>query len=241
MSAKQRDSKIAKLLNSSFHVMSFNDKKKVLGLVITEQQCDELLIHFLARFYNVNIEEENRKLKEIRNNDGSDVEASCTVSSDGNSDSENEAEEAEEVEELEEVTKPTPLPSKTQKVASPTKVESPPTKDYNSYTITQLKEIATSRGLKFTAKILKSNLIHLLKTNEHKKIVDNEVNEVEVEEAEENEEVEEIEEVEENDEVEVEDENEEDENEDEADEEDENEDEEDAKNSLESLSSLDDE
>ena len=46
--------------------MTFGDKKKVLSLVVTEQECDEILIRFLARQYNVDFDEEKAKVTDAK-------------------------------------------------------------------------------------------------------------------------------------------------------------------------------
>jgi len=52
MSNNDRLERITRLLNKSFYSMTFEDKKKVLSLVITEEECDSILIRFLAKQYN---------------------------------------------------------------------------------------------------------------------------------------------------------------------------------------------
>ena len=42
--------------------MTFNDKKKVLNLIITESECDELLIKFLARHYHIDLDEQKKNI-----------------------------------------------------------------------------------------------------------------------------------------------------------------------------------
>ena len=65
MSGNDRITRITRLLNKNFYNMTFDDKKKVLNLVIAEEECDDLLIRFLARQYNVDFEEEKQNLIEL--------------------------------------------------------------------------------------------------------------------------------------------------------------------------------
>lgn len=67
MPQKDRIERITRLLNKNFLHMTFDDKKKVLSLVITEKECDEILVKFLARQYNVDIEKEKGKFVDSLN------------------------------------------------------------------------------------------------------------------------------------------------------------------------------
>ena len=62
MSRNDRITRITRLLNKSFYNMAFDDKKKVLSMVISEEECDEILIKFLARQYNVDYDLEKSKI-----------------------------------------------------------------------------------------------------------------------------------------------------------------------------------
>ena len=42
--------------------MTYPDKKKLLPSIATEQECDDILIKFLARYYKIDIESEQEKI-----------------------------------------------------------------------------------------------------------------------------------------------------------------------------------
>lgn len=50
--SSERLQRITRLLNKNFYHMTFEDKKKVLSLVVTEKECDNVLTKFLASQYN---------------------------------------------------------------------------------------------------------------------------------------------------------------------------------------------
>jgi hypothetical protein len=49
--ASDKIARLARLLNDNFYRMSFSDKKTALCCVITEDQCNSMLVSFLAKYY----------------------------------------------------------------------------------------------------------------------------------------------------------------------------------------------
>jgi len=60
--------RIKNLINKSFYRMSFEDKKKITNLIITEEQCDDILIRFLASQYNMKLNDS--KITKIKTKKG---------------------------------------------------------------------------------------------------------------------------------------------------------------------------
>lgn len=159
-------SKIANLLNKHFHEMVFPDKKKVVSLIITEQQCDELLVHFLAQYYNVDIEEENMKLEQIRNNKDTNEEASevetSNVDENNNETSENEIpndeSEIEDNNETSEANIEEEIDETSEANIEENEVVTPQV-DYSTFTTKVLREKLLERGVTGTSKWVKDRLI----------------------------------------------------------------------------------
>jgi hypothetical protein len=156
-----KEAKIAKLLNDNFHRMSFTDKKKVVSLILNEQKCDEILIHFLAQFYNVNIEEENKKLQEIRDTkEPSSDEEEEIDEEEADDDEEEEIEEEEEVEEVEEEEDEEVEDEEEEEIEE---VEKP---NYSIHNTKILRKMLEDRGIYGVSKLRKDQLITRLENSD---------------------------------------------------------------------------
>lgn len=202
MSSNKNHSKIAGLLNKHFHHMSFTDKKKVLTLVVTEQQCDEMLVRFLARYYNINVKEENEKLQELNNYPKEDIDNSEENSSNSSSEQNLEEQVVNNLENIDE-TKSTAISTPSVDLVSdvvltPTVENSSPVlesktekdlkEDYNKYTAKKLRELIKERGGYCTSKTVKPKLIEIIQELDSKlselKVEEENSEEVEVSEVE---------------------------------------------------------
>jgi len=150
MGIKSRDVKIAKLLNKNFHDMSFTDKKKVLGLVISSEECDEMLVRFLGRYYNIDLlkaaqESISEEAENINEEEKESQEESEEKEVEEESEEEKEVEEQEESEEkeVEEESEEKEVEEEVVKVVKT---------DYTNYTVPMLKYILTQRGFTYISK-----------------------------------------------------------------------------------------
>jgi len=52
MLQQEQYDRIARLLNKKFYSMTYEHKLKALNMIMTEQECDQLLLQFVSNYYN---------------------------------------------------------------------------------------------------------------------------------------------------------------------------------------------